>query len=115
MLLKQKTRIELREGNKCRICGDTKRLEIHHKDRNIHNNSQENLDILCRKCHLIQHREAEDKILKTLKDFGRLSTSRIAGIIGIDYNYATKLLEQLNKEKKIKKEEETHSTYWSLK
>lgn len=59
--------------------------------------------------------ETKDKILKILKDFGRNSTSRIAGIIGTDYNYTLKLLGELLKENKVIKEEETHSTFWRLK
>lgn len=59
--------------------------------------------------------ETKDKILKTLKDFGRISTSRIAGIMGMDYIHTNKLLEELLKEKKVIKEEETNSTYWRLK
>lgn len=58
--------------------------------------------------------EAKDKILEALKE-GRKSTSRIAGIVGIDYNYANKLLEDLRSEKKLKKVEETNATYWELK
>lgn len=59
--------------------------------------------------------ETKDKILKTLKDFGRISTSKIGGIIGIDYYQATKLLEELILENKVIKQEETTATYWSLK
>jgi ribosomal protein S25 len=59
--------------------------------------------------------EIKDKILKTLKDFGRISTSKIAGITGIDYNYANKILEELLKDKKIIKQIETNAVYWSLK
>jgi len=59
--------------------------------------------------------KTKEKILKILKDFGRNSTSRIAGIMGIDYNYATKLLKELQKEKKVIKEKETNATYWKLK
>jgi len=54
-------------------------------------------------------------VIKTLTDFGRISTSRVAGIVGIDYNYAVKILDELVKEKKIKKQVETNSTYWEIK
>ena len=57
----------------------------------------------------------KDRILKVVKDFGRNSTSRIAGISGLDYNYTIKLLKELEKEKKLIKEKETKSTYWKLK
>ena len=58
---------------------------------------------------------AKDQIIKILKDSGSLSTSRIAGIIGIDYIYATKLLEELFLEKIIEKIETQNSTYWKIK
>lgn len=56
----------------------------------------------------------KEKILKLLKEQKRLSTSRVAGFLGIDYSYCLKLLNELVKEKKIKKIEETLATYWSL-
>lgn len=31
-------------------------LTVHHKDRNIENNSPENLETLCRKCHTEEHK-----------------------------------------------------------
>lgn len=60
-------------------------------------------------------KSAKEKILEVLKKSGRISTTRIAGTIGIDYNYASKLLEELEKENKIIKEEETNAIYWKLK
>jgi predicted transcriptional regulator len=57
----------------------------------------------------------EEKVLKTLKDFGRLSTSRIGAICGMSYTVATIFLEDMAKRKLIKKEEETRQTYWRLK
>jgi len=59
--------------------------------------------------------EAKEKILKNLKELGALSSSRIAGIIGIDYNYAMKLLTELLEEDKIKKNETPNSIYWEIK
>lgn len=53
-------------------------------------------------------------ILKTLSDFGKKATSRIAGIVGIDYNYAIKLLTELEKEKFIKSEDLGSSKYWEI-
>ncbi len=58
---------------------------------------------------------AKENILKELKKSDSLSTSRIAGIIGIDYNYAIKLLDELFLEKFIEKIETEKSTYWKLK
>jgi len=57
----------------------------------------------------------KDKVLKLLKQKKKLSTSRVAGYLGIDYNYCLKLLNELLEEKKVKREEETLATYWSLK
>lgn len=44
----------------CECCGasDTA-LEVHHKDRNFLNNTPENLEMLCKKCHAQRHSDAE--------------------------------------------------------
>ena len=57
----------------------------------------------------------EEKILKTLKDFGRLATWRIAAIIGRNPKATEKVLNELLKEKKVKQIKETVSTYWEIK
>lgn len=36
----------------CAICGSTENMNIHHKDGDHSNNSLENLEFLCAKCHL---------------------------------------------------------------
>jgi len=41
---------------KCIDCGSTRNLHVHHIDRNSHNNSIENLRILCSQCHLRFHK-----------------------------------------------------------
>lgn len=42
---------------KCSLCGETnKKLDIHHIDGNYKNNNIENLEYLCRSCHMKQHR-----------------------------------------------------------
>lgn len=41
---------------KCEICGSTKNLDIHHKDRDYTNNNLDNLQCLCRSCHNKIHR-----------------------------------------------------------
>ena len=52
-----------RDGYKCQRCGSTKGpLTVHHKDRtgrnkSQHNNRMENLETLCRKCHVEEHRQ----------------------------------------------------------
>ena len=57
----------------------------------------------------------KEKILKVMKEFGRLPTSRIGGILGINYNYTKNVLEELEKENKVIKEKETSAVYWKLK
>ena len=42
---------ELKINSSCVICGDTKNLHIHHKDKNKHNDSLDNLIVLCSQCH----------------------------------------------------------------
>jgi predicted transcriptional regulator len=60
--------------------------------------------------------EAKEKILGILKkEKNTFSSSRIAGIVGIDYNYAVKLLEELLNEGKIEKMEMDKFTFWKLK
>ena len=44
-----------RLGSKCRVCGSTLNLEIHHIDRNRMNNDFENLQLYCRDCHREDH------------------------------------------------------------
>ena len=39
----------------CVSCGRPDRAEVHHKDENWQNNSPENLERLCRSCHLKAH------------------------------------------------------------
>lgn len=39
----------------CAICGSTERLQVHHWDKNIRNNSPENLETLCATCHMKLH------------------------------------------------------------
>lgn len=53
-------------------------------------------------------------ILKTLKDFGRLPTGRIAGIIGKEYPTTLEFLKDLAEAKKIIMEKETTATYWRI-
>lgn len=40
---------------KCEICGDDKKLEIHHKDGNHGNSNIENLQVVCSSCHKKEH------------------------------------------------------------
>ena len=40
---------------KCDKCGTDRKIEIHHKDRDITNNSVDNLIPLCKNCHIDLH------------------------------------------------------------
>lgn len=48
---KLKKKIKERDGNCCQLCGETKKLEVHHIDYDKNNNEENNLITLCRKCH----------------------------------------------------------------
>ena len=60
-------------------------------------------------------RDKKQIILKFLKVNGRSSTTRIAAKMRSDIWMARQYLDQLEQDKKIKKEVETNSTFWSLK
>lgn len=59
--------------------------------------------------------ELKEKTLNTLKNFGKLSTSRVAGIVGMNNDRAKEILEELVNEKKASKIQETVATYWEIK
>ena len=44
----------------CEICGSTRSIDVHHKDHDFHNNSPENLMVLCRSCHMKIHRKPKE-------------------------------------------------------
>ena len=44
-----------RDGNRCRQCGSTNTLCVHHADFQKTNHDLANLVLLCRKCHTIAH------------------------------------------------------------
>ena len=44
----------------CNTCGNTKNLDVHHKDRNWKNNEQSNLETLCHSCHMKLHWQQGD-------------------------------------------------------
>lgn len=48
----------IKENSICERCGfsDKRALEVHHKDKNRHNNKKNNLEILCANCHMIEHK-----------------------------------------------------------
>lgn len=57
----------------------------------------------------------KEKILKTLKDFGRLPSGRLSAITGINYYILIDLLKELQLEQKIKGYEFPAGNYWELK
>ena len=46
-----KKKIKKRDGFKCKICGYTKKLHVHHIDYNKMNSNDDNLITLCSSCH----------------------------------------------------------------
>lgn len=59
--------------------------------------------------------ENKNKILKTLKDMGKLTPSKIGAICGINYNYLKPLLEEMEKAKLIKSQKLGElATYWEI-
>lgn len=43
------------KDKKCERCGSNTHILVHHKDENRENNSLENLEVLCKKCHQHHH------------------------------------------------------------
>ena len=64
--------IKLRDNNHiCEICGEIGN-EIHHKDHSKNNHSLDNLQVLCRKCHLRHHLSKFVKIYNfTIKEISK--------------------------------------------
>ena len=48
---------QIKPKGSCEICGSTKNVDVHHMDFNPQNNSLDNLQRLCRSCHLKAHRK----------------------------------------------------------
>ncbi len=44
-----------RDGHKCVRCGATRSLCVHHKDFAKHDHRIENLELMCRRCHVREH------------------------------------------------------------
>ena len=42
-------------GDKCSICGSQEDLVLHHKDFNRQNNELDNIQLLCKTCHMKAH------------------------------------------------------------
>lgn len=52
---KQAARI-VRAVGRCQKCGTTdRRLSVHHRNRDKHDQSPENLEVLCHPCHMREH------------------------------------------------------------
>ncbi len=52
---KLKNEILNRDERKCKVCKSARRLVIHHKNENKHDNLKNNLITLCRTCHMKVH------------------------------------------------------------
>jgi hypothetical protein len=47
--------IKDRDNNKCKTCGSSEKLHVHHIDKNRKNNQVDNLITLCQSCHAKIH------------------------------------------------------------
>lgn len=63
--------IEERE-KRCEVCGSTRHIDVHHNDGNFHNNSSENLLVVCRSCHMKIHNPKGECVIcgKPVKGYG---------------------------------------------
>ncbi|MEK6878264.1 MAG: hypothetical protein AABY22_01580 [Nanoarchaeota archaeon] len=59
--------------------------------------------------------EKKKLIIKWLKEFKRLSTSRIGGLLGMNYDSVKNILDEMTKEKRIIEEKETNASYYVIK
>lgn len=63
----------------------------------------------------IDKKDARKKeIIFWLNKYGRLSSSRFVGIMGLYYPTLIKLLKEMEKDHIIEREEETNAIYWIL-
>ncbi len=60
-------------------------------------------------------KQVKKLILDFLKGNNRVPTSKIAVMLNYDFNNCKKILEELEKEDLIIREEETNSIYWKIK
>lgn len=58
--------------------------------------------------------EKRKEVLRVLKKFGRMPTSRIGANVGMSAGRVRVVLEQLHQLGQVKKTEETLATYWEL-
>ena len=52
---------QVKGNGNCEICGNEYSIDVHHKDQNTSNNIPENLQRLCRSCHMLIHRNDNRK------------------------------------------------------
>lgn len=62
----------------CEVCGSSGRIEVHHVDKNPHNNEHNNLECLCSSCH--QHLHAVERTFSDPYSHKYLSFDRIISI-----------------------------------
>lgn len=55
-------------NNQCELCNSGERLHIHHKDLDKSNNTQENAQVLCQKCHTRLHKRIMVKHMWEMAD-----------------------------------------------
>jgi len=60
-------------------------------------------------------KEKREIIIRWLREFVRLPTSRFVGLTGWSYDSIKKILEDMETEGLIIRDEETNSSYWRLK
>lgn len=60
-----------RDGFRCVRCGRPGRLECHHKQELQHGgtNSTDNLETLCRSCHIAHHRPVAAREVQAWRDY----------------------------------------------
>lgn len=62
------------DTSKCELCGSEENLDVHHKDGNWQKNEVDNLQVLCRSCHMKIHRPKPicqvDGCCDTVKGYG---------------------------------------------
>jgi 5-methylcytosine-specific restriction endonuclease McrA len=61
----------LNKPRRCEICGkedESRRIHVHHKDKNRDNNDLENLQVVCVECHNTLHPKSRDSLGRFIKE-----------------------------------------------